>query len=102
MLERLLSATPVYRSGIDDLLLTSLGLALFGWRRDYYGLDGSAAIAPLLVDLEGHGRESEESQLDLTRTVGWFTSAYPVRLDFGGLDLDAALKGDLLRVTRFA
>ncbi|MBU3731947.1 MAG: amino acid adenylation domain-containing protein, partial [Beijerinckiaceae bacterium] len=93
-LERLLSATLVYRAGIDDLLLASLGLALFAWRRDYYGLKGSMASAPLLVDLEGHGRESEQSQLDLTRTVGWFTSAYPVRLDFGCLDLDAALKGE--------
>ena len=35
----------------------------------------------LRIDLEGHGREEVIEGLDLTRTVGWFTSLYPVRLD---------------------
>ena len=62
----------------------------------------------MLLDLEGHGREEfgreefgrEEfgreavfGDVDLTRTVGWFTSLYPVRLDPGRLDLDEALAG---------
>ncbi|NBV95068.1 MAG: hypothetical protein EBT19_06685, partial [Methylocystaceae bacterium] len=93
VLEQLLSATPVYKAGIDDFLLTALGLALYGWRRDYYGLRGTISSAPLLVDLEGHGRESDASHLDLTRTVGWFTSIYPVRIDFDEIDLDEALQG---------
>jgi len=67
-----------------------LALALYDWRRDYYGRED----APLLVDLEGHGREVGESGLDLSRTVGWFTSVYPVRLDFATIDLDAAFEGD--------
>ncbi|NBT97527.1 MAG: hypothetical protein EBT43_06910, partial [Methylocystaceae bacterium] len=40
-----------------------------------------------------HGREVGESGLDLSRTVGWFTSIYPVRLDFDMIDLDAAYEG---------
>ncbi|MFD6327863.1 condensation domain-containing protein, partial [Streptomyces sp. NPDC058442] len=44
------------------------------------------AAAPLLVDLEGHGREGVVDGADLSRTVGWFTSLYPVRLDLGVVD----------------
>ena len=47
----------------------------------------------MLLDLEGHGREEVFGDVDLTRTVGWFTSLYPVRLDPGRLDLDEALAG---------
>ena len=52
----------------------------------------------MLLDLEGHGREEELFEdVDLSRTVGWFTSLYPVRLDPGALDLaDAVLGGAAL------
>ena len=43
--------------------------------------------------MEGHGREELFAELDLSRTVGWYTSQYPVRLDLGGLDVAAALGG---------
>ena len=47
----------------------------------------------LLLEMEGHGRESISDSLDLSRTVGWFTSLYPVRLDVSGAeDPLAALK----------
>jgi non-ribosomal peptide synthase protein (TIGR01720 family) len=39
-----------------------------------------APDAPIRVDLEGHGREEIAPDLDLLRTVGWFTSIYPVEL----------------------
>ncbi|HEV2846382.1 MAG TPA: condensation domain-containing protein, partial [Thermoanaerobaculia bacterium] len=73
----LLQAVPsAYRSRIDDALLSALGRALSGWT-------GS----PLLrVDLEGHGREpvfGDADNLDVSRTVGWFTSLYPVVLGAG-------------------
>jgi len=38
------------------------------------------------VDLEGHGREDVFDGVDLSRTVGWFTTLTPVRLDVGALD----------------
>ena len=47
----------------------------------------------VLLDLEGHGREEIFADVDLSRTVGWFTSLFPVRLDPGALDLDEALAG---------
>ena len=47
----------------------------------------------MLVDVEGHGREEVWSDIDLSRTVGWFTSLYPVRLDAGGVDVEEALAG---------
>src|SRR6185295_9555046 len=73
-----------------------LALAVADWcRRHVQGAPhgahgGSHAV---LLDLEGHGREEVLANVDLTRTVGWFTSLYPVRLDPGLLDLEEALSG---------
>ena len=52
-----------------------------------------ALSTAVLLDLEGHGREEIFADVDLSRTVGWFTSLFPVRLDPGALDLDEALAG---------
>jgi non-ribosomal peptide synthase protein (TIGR01720 family) len=67
----LLQALPVaYRTQIDEVLLTALVRALTAWT----GADS------LLVDLEGHGREEIFEGVDLSRTVGWFTTIFPVVL----------------------
>ncbi|MET9443778.1 non-ribosomal peptide synthase/polyketide synthase [Streptomyces sp. NPDC006610] len=61
----------VYRTRIDDVLLTALGRVLADWT-------GRGTVA---VGLEGHGREDRLfDDLDLSRTVGWFTSLFPVAL----------------------
>jgi len=60
-----------YRTQINDVLLTALAQAFAQWT----GQDA------LLVDLEGHGREDIFDEINLSRTVGWFTSVFPVRLD---------------------
>ncbi|GAA5046551.1 hypothetical protein GCM10023318_12080 [Nocardia callitridis] len=76
-----------YRGGADHGLLTALALAVLGWREP-------TSDAALLVGLEGHGREETViAGADLSRTVGWFTSAYPVRLDLTGIDLAEASSG---------
>ncbi|WP_314408278.1 non-ribosomal peptide synthetase [Streptomyces sp. DSM 40484] len=63
----------VFRATATDVLLAALVLAVDRWR----GADRST-----LVRLEGHGREEDiVPGADLTRTVGWFTSMYPVRID---------------------
>ncbi|WP_276483897.1 non-ribosomal peptide synthetase [Paraflavitalea pollutisoli] len=62
-----------YRTGPNEVLLTGLGLAL----KRVWGLNR------VLVNLEGHGREDIGGGLDTSRTVGWFTSMYPVLLDMG-------------------
>src|SRR5262249_8399437 len=53
---------------------------------------GGASTA-VLVDVEGHGREEVSADIDLSRTGGWVTSLYPVRLDVGGGDVEGALGG---------
>ncbi|KQU66157.1 non-ribosomal peptide synthetase [Rhizobacter sp. Root29] len=74
-------APAAYRTQVNDLLLTALGRALCGW-------SGHERIR---IDLEGHGREDLGDGIDLSRTVGWFTSLYPVVLDPLG-EPGAALK----------
>src|SRR5262249_36703393 len=66
---------------INDALLAALSMALTDWR----SARGEAAT-DTLVDLEGHGREDIFATVDLTRTVGWFTTMFPVRLDPGELN----------------
>ncbi|WP_406383458.1 amino acid adenylation domain-containing protein [Streptomyces sp. NBC_01618] len=76
----LLTSLPAaYHAGVNDVLLTALALAVADWRA---GRDEEAATE-VLVDLEGHGREELVEGVELSRTVGWFTSIHPVRLDPG-------------------
>ena len=86
----LLSRVPaLFHARINDVLLAAFALAGAGWRRQRQLGRGNNAV---LVALEGHGRE-EMAGAELSRTVGWFTSLFPVRLDLGVLDLDQALAG---------
>ena len=80
----LLSSVPAaMHGGVNDVLLTALGLALAQWRSERGRFAGTAAV----LNLEGHGRESElvPGELDLSRTVGWFTAIYPARIDPGAI-----------------
>ncbi|WP_312832996.1 non-ribosomal peptide synthetase [Pseudomonas lactis] len=63
-------APSAYRTQVNDLLLTALARVLCRW----------SGQASALIQLEGHGRETLFDDIDLTRSVGWFTSAYPLRL----------------------
>ena len=79
---RLLQEAPqAYRTQVNDLLLTALARVMVRWT----GSDSA------LVQLEGHGREALFDDVDLTRTVGWFTSLYPARLT-PTADLGSSLK----------
>ncbi|WP_062216587.1 non-ribosomal peptide synthetase [Streptomyces sp. NBRC 109706] len=85
----LLTSLPAaFRAGVNDVLLTALALAVADWRRR-----GGRGEGHLLISQEGHGREPVLPGVDLSRTVGWFTSMWPVRLDLGGVDPEAALAG---------
>ncbi|MFJ4624599.1 amino acid adenylation domain-containing protein [Streptomyces sp. NPDC088812] len=82
--EAVLTTLPAaYRAGVDEVLLAALVLTL---------REGGAGGDAVTVTLEGHGRE----HLDLSRTVGWFTSEYPVRVPAVG-DV-----GDVLRAAKEA
>ncbi|MGK5552278.1 amino acid adenylation domain-containing protein [Actinomadura kijaniata] len=78
-----------FHGRVNDALLTALALAVAEWRRAR-GITDDTAV---LVDLEGHGREEIVPGVDLSRTVGWFTSIHPVRLDAGGVDWAEAESG---------
>ena len=68
---RLLQEVPAaYRTGVEDVLLAALSRVLADW-------SGAPGV---LVDLEGHGREGVVPDVDVSETVGWFTTRYPVWL----------------------
>ncbi|TCW58282.1 non-ribosomal peptide synthase protein (TIGR01720 family)/amino acid adenylation domain-containing protein [Bacillus thuringiensis] len=71
----LLHEVPVtYKTRIDEVLLTALGQAIVDCTNQQ----------TVSIHLEGHGREEVIEGIDLSRTVGWFTSIYPVHLNFQG------------------
>ncbi|NEO33288.1 MAG: hypothetical protein F6K36_23260 [Symploca sp. SIO3C6] len=75
--QALLQKTPaVYRTQINEVLLTSVVQAVFKW----------TGMRTLLIDLEGHGREAVIAGVDTSRTVGWFTSVFPMHLDLEKVD----------------
>lgn len=70
--DALLHHTPTrHRAHINELLLTALRWCFDPW----------IGTQPLLIDLEGHGREDIGQPIDVSRTIGWFTTIFPVRLD---------------------
>ncbi|HYS38899.1 MAG TPA: amino acid adenylation domain-containing protein, partial [Pseudonocardiaceae bacterium] len=71
-----------YRTQVNDLLLAALGRALCDWT----GRDR------VVIDLEGHGREDIVDGVDLSRTVGWFTTMFPVALDMPTTDWATTIK----------
>jgi amino acid adenylation domain-containing protein/non-ribosomal peptide synthase protein (TIGR01720 family) len=84
--EALLRSVPTaYNTRINDVLLTALALALAEWTKK----------SSCLIDLEGHGRADLFDDIDLSRTVSWFTTIHPIALRLPSSyneDLGAALK----------
>ncbi len=76
-----------FHAGVHDILLIAFGLAV----AQFLGNPG----APIGIDVEGHGRQEElGAEVDLSRTVGWFTSKYPVALAVGGLSWAQVVAGE--------
>lgn len=68
----LLQTLPVtYRTQINEVLLAALVRTVTAW----------TGAESLRIDLEGHGREEIFEGADVSRTVGWFTTIFPVVLD---------------------
>ncbi|MEA5536966.1 non-ribosomal peptide synthetase [Crocosphaera sp. XPORK-15E] len=61
----------VYNTMINDVLLTALVESITQW----------TGFSSLLINLEGHGREDLFEDIDLSRTVGWFTTIFPILLN---------------------
>jgi nonribosomal peptide synthetase CepB len=75
--EALLTTVPgAFNAGVHEVLLAGLAAAVKQRRSE----------PAVLVDVEGHGRQELTTGMDLSRTVGWFTSMHPVRLDLDRLD----------------
>ncbi|WP_255795384.1 amino acid adenylation domain-containing protein, partial [Mycobacteroides abscessus] len=76
-----------FHAGVQDVLLIAFALA---WN-EFLGAGG----APIGIDLEGHGRAEElAADIDLSRTVGWFTAKYPAALSVGDLSWAQVSGGD--------
>jgi amino acid adenylation domain-containing protein/non-ribosomal peptide synthase protein (TIGR01720 family) len=82
-------APSAYRTQVNDLLLTALARVLCRW----------SGHASALIQLEGHGREALFEEIDLTRSVGWFTSAYPLRLTPSNIE-EAAGQGASIKAIK--
>jgi amino acid adenylation domain-containing protein/non-ribosomal peptide synthase protein (TIGR01720 family) len=84
----LLSEVPTaFHAGIHEILLIAFALAC----GEFLG----TGTTPVCIDVEGHGRHDELGpDVDLSRTVGWFTAKYPVALAVGGLSWAQVVAGD--------
>ena len=70
-----------FHAGVQDILLIAFALAMAEF--------SDTAGTPIVIDVEGHGREEElGTDIDLSRTVGWFTTKYPVALAVGASELN--------------
>jgi amino acid adenylation domain-containing protein/non-ribosomal peptide synthase protein (TIGR01720 family) len=70
-----------FSTEIDDLLLAALAMSFSTWTNN----------DNLVIGLEGHGREDLFNDVDITETVGWFTSLYPVLLENFQDDVEATI-----------
>jgi mycobactin peptide synthetase MbtF len=81
--ERVLAAL-TRDGGVREFLLAAAAIAVASWRRERGQDQGAGA----LIALDGHGRADAELDTDTTNTVGWFTTAFPVRLGVGAAAVD--------------
>ncbi|MBV8787641.1 MAG: amino acid adenylation domain-containing protein, partial [Mycobacterium sp.] len=82
----LVEVPAAFHARINDILLIAFALAV----TEFTGVG-----APVGIDVEGHGRHEElGAGVDLSRTVGWFTTKYPVRLGVSGLSWPQVVAGD--------
>src|SRR5258708_14622855 len=85
----LLTSIPAaWHAEINDVLLTALAIAVCVWRETR-----GEKRRPVLLDLEGHGRETGESGIDISQTVGWFPTIFPLAPDPCELSLQNGMTG---------
>lgn len=90
--EALLREVPqAYRTQVNDVLLSGLLLAFETWTKS----------PRLWVNVEGHGRQAWDASIDVSRTVGWFTSVYPLLLRIEPVEDPASRDlGDVLKAVK--
>ncbi|MUM30254.1 condensation domain-containing protein, partial [Mycolicibacterium sp. CBMA 295] len=94
---QLLGEVPAaFHAGVQDILLIAFGLA---WK-EYFRTATGTGSGPISFDVEGHGRNEDiggdesGSDVDLSRTVGWFTTKYPVALTMRELPWAQVISGE--------
>ena len=75
-------ANHAYNTKAEELMIAAL----------YLTIRNSVNKEELVIELEGHGREDIFEDIDVSRTIGWFTSIYPVLLCQGGTELSEIIK----------
>lgn len=84
----------IYHTQISEVLLTALVQAVSQW----------TGMRSVLIDLDSHGREEVIENVDISRTVGWFTSLFPVQFELGEVHTQAdalmSIKEQLRRVPK--
>lgn len=78
----LINTNRAFNTEINDILLSILAISIKEWK----------GINNVAVSLEGHGRENILKGIDITRTVGWFTSCYPIILNMQDNDIEKIIK----------
>ncbi|TXI92125.1 MAG: hypothetical protein E6Q33_07580 [Neisseriales bacterium] len=71
----------IFNLGVSDLLLASLAIAL----------EKLTGLAHQYITVEGHGKEDIATNIDISRTIGWFTSMYPMSIDTSESDISIIL-----------
>lgn len=86
------SASTSHRADINEILISALTRAVAEW----------TGVSSVLIGIEGHGREPFEGSPDVSRTVGWFTSFFPVLMDLQDKDKTTGVingvKGQLRKI----
>ena len=76
-----------FHAGVHEILLIAFAMAM----TEFLG----TGATPICIDVEGHGRDEDlAADVDLSRTVGWFTAKYPVTLEVGELNWAQVVAGD--------
>lgn len=75
-------ANAAYHTTTQDLLLAATSMTLGQWTGEN----------DVLIEVESHGRSSSQTDLDTSRTVGWFTAVYPIRFEADWSDVSETVK----------
>ena len=75
-------ANSAYNTKPNELLIMGLALAL----------SIQTGKSETIIELEGHGRENIDDNIDMSQTVGWLTAIYPVKLIKQGNDFNKQIK----------
>ncbi len=75
------NSNKAYNTEINHILLSSLAFTISNWTK----------CENTLINLEGHGRDEIFEKMDLSRTIGWFTSQYPLVLNVSNNIIDTLI-----------